>query len=213
MREIVSMAIIAFFIVFVGGNIQTCSNNSNKKEKAREEIVQSNEPEATRFIEEKTNNVEAKSNDIGSESKGSVYTSTSLCEGSGDRSRFDGVEYKRNYVSRACESVYPRLDNHNRQADWELAVYQRCATLYQRTYNGPSMPTYKTACLAAENEFQKHFRRWNVTMKKRANSPVCNTSVTTGDNGEKEYTCAVWYSLMSHTNPLQELRSDTVLKP
>ena len=213
MKEIGSMFILALLIVFVGGNIQTCSNNSNKEKKAREEIVLSTEAETPLIIEEKSKNVEPKSNNVEAKSKGSVYTPTSLCEGSGERSRFEGLEYKGNYVSRRCESAYPRINNMNRQSDWEVAVYNRCQTLYHRIYNGPSKPTYKVACLAAENEFQKHFKRWNVTMKERTKSPICGRSFTTGDNGEKEYSCSVWYSLTSHTKPLQELRQGTVLKP
>jgi len=136
-----------------------------------------------------------------------------VCEDIPKYNRFEGVEYKSNYISKICESAHPRLNDKNSQYNWEAAIYKRCQSLYHRSSNGPSKPTYKEACLAAENKLEKNSSMWSSKIIRRVKEPVCGLSFTTGKNNEKEYACIVWYSSDQERRAPQALRSDAVLKP
>ena len=128
----------------------------------------------------------------------------------GDVSPYGGIERQRKHIANACRSAYPRLSDLSLQTHWEGAVANRCKTLYASRSNGVAAATYKEACIGTELRFRKASAKWKDKVTKRTPSPICGSSFNKGPDGQKLYSCGVYYLTAKRTKPARENRPDDI---
>ena len=128
----------------------------------------------------------------------------------GDVSPYAGIERQRKHIANACRSAYPRLGVLSLQTHWEGAVANRCKTLYASRSNGVAAATYKEACIGTELRFRKASAKWKDKVTKRTPSPICGSSFNKGPDGQKLYSCGVYYLTAKRTKPARENRPDDI---
>lgn len=136
----------------------------------------------------------------------SVIARSDVCEPTQSLSPFAGIEkYETNLVAKECFSAYPRIDDESRQADWELAVYKRCLSLYRRSLAGPGKQTYREACTDALKKFEKVSASWkNISIVDKAHYPVCGQGFNKDTYGQLEYVCKIYYTTAEDNGTVAE---------
>lgn len=130
----------------------------------------------------------------------------------GDKSPFEGVAYNMNNAAARCVSAYPRFDDYIVQSAWETVVYRGCSSQYAMVYNGNVYPDYETACRSVEKVFNEISVRWhNNGVIDRVPEPVCASSIESGPDGKKLYTCSIYYSSEQYRNPARPLSETDIV--
>jgi hypothetical protein len=136
-----------------------------------------------------------------------------LCEPpKGDVSPFAGTEYDLLNVAAKCTSAYPRDDDYGPQVRWESYVARRCQSIYRLRFTGNEAPDYKEACIMAERSFREKSAEWiGRKVIDRVKRPVCTSVLTEGPDGEKFYSCSVYFSTDKNNGPAKPLRDDAII--
>lgn len=131
----------------------------------------------------------------------------------GAKSPFAGMEYDFNYVAARCVSAYPRVDDWQRQGNWEVTVLKRCNSIYSLGFTGAPKANYKEACVAAEKEFRKKTARWIDERKPvtRVKKPVCASTFNEGPDGGKLYACTIYFSSKKYSEPAKPLSDNAIV--